>query len=235
VPAALVEIQRALELDPENPEAHYLMGVVKMGQGLEHLEIANRATCMKEAQAEAERADAEVKMTEAKQSFERALTFRAAYAEAYDGLAVLAINNQDFDAAVRFEQRAQESVVFAENRIARANLGWAYYRKKDLVRAEKELREAVAKEPRFCVGHYRLGQVLFDETELGQAIDELTMVASQKCPIQEAYRLLGLAKKRLHADAEAKQAFETCIQLAPHSCMAQECRQYAGLIETEEE
>jgi Tfp pilus assembly protein PilF len=235
VPAALIELQRALELDPENPEAHYLMGVLKMGQGVEHLELAERTTCLRGPQASAERADAAEKMREAEQSFRLAVKYRPFYAEAFDGLAVLAIYEKDYDAAVQYEKKAQENAVFAENPIALGNLGWAYYGKKDFVRAEKELREAVAKSPQFCVGRYRLGQVLFEQGEFAQAAEELSPLAAQRCPIQEAYRLLGLAQQRLHAAGEAKVAFATCVRLAPRSCMAEECRRYAGLISTSEE
>src|SRR5262245_40460248 len=65
VAAALTGIGRALEVEPENPDAHYLMGVVKMGQGVDHLELAERTVCLRGVKAEAERADAIAKMREA--------------------------------------------------------------------------------------------------------------------------------------------------------------------------
>src|SRR5439155_15447090 len=137
---------------------------------------------------------------EAAESFQQAIRFRPYYAEAYDGLAVLSIYARDFDAAVRYEEHAQQSAVFALNPISRGNLGWAYYGKKDFVRAEKELREAVSRAPEFCVGRYRLGQVLFDQGDYAGAADELGTLSQRKCPIQEAYRVLGLARQRLHAE-----------------------------------
>jgi tetratricopeptide (TPR) repeat protein len=230
VAAALVELDRALDLDPENPDAHYLMGILKMGQGVEHLELAERAACLRGAKAEAERADAMAKMHDAEQSFQLAIRFRPYFAEAYDGLAVIAIYTRDYDAALRYEQHAQENAVFAENPIAKANLGWAYYGKKDFVRAEKELRESVAKSPEFCVGRYRLGQVLLDQGDYAGAVEELAQIRIRRCPIQEAYRALGLARGRLRQPAEAKQAFVQCVELAPHSCLAEECRRYSGLM-----
>src|SRR5262249_12638891 len=147
---------------------------------------------------------------------------------------VIAINQKNFDDAVRFEQHAQENVVFAENPIARGNLGWAYYGKKDFVRAEKELREAVAKAPEFCVGRYRLGHVLFEQGDHQGVVDVLGPMNERRCPIQEAYRVLGLARQRLHQGEEARRAFDVCVQLAPHSCLAEECRRYASLLVTTE-
>ena len=228
---ALIELQKAILLDPENADAYYTLGIVKMGQGVEHLELAERTTCLRGPAADAERVDATRKMQEAALNFRRALQYRPNYAEALDGLAVVAIYGKDFETALAYEIRAQESAVFAENAIAKGNLGWAYYGKKDLLRAEKELREAVAKAPRFCVARYRLAQVLFDRGEYAGAAEELgQLLAPKECPIQEAYRLLGLARQRLHAARDARQAFETCVNLAPRSCMAEECRRYAGLI-----
>ena len=234
VPAALVEIQRALELDPENPDAHYLLGILKLGQAVEHLELSERAACLRGAKADAERADADQKLREAADAFNKAIQFRPLYAEAYDGLAVIAINQKDFDAAVRFEQHAQENAVFAENPIARGNLGWAYYGKKDFMRAEKELREAVAKSPDFCVGRYRLAQVLFEQGDFQGTVDVLAPVSERKCPIQEAFRTIGLARERLHESQAARHDFDVCVALAPRSCLAEECRKYASLIVTTE-
>ena len=234
VPAALLEIQRSLELDPENPDAHYLLGILKLGQAVDHLELSERAACLRGAKADAERAEADQKLREAAESFNKAIQYRPLYAEAFDGLAVVAINQRDYDAAVRYEQHAQENAVFAENPIARGNLGWAYYGKKDFLRAEKELREAVAKSPEFCVGRYRLAQVLFEQGDFQGTVDVLGPVSQRKCPIQEAFRTVGLARERLHDVEAARQDFDVCVALAPHSCLAEECRKYASLIVTTE-
>jgi Tfp pilus assembly protein PilF len=230
VPGALVELEHAISLDPENSDAYYLLGVLKMGQGVEHLELAERAACLRGAAADAERSDATVKMREAERNFQLAIKYRPGYADAYDGLAVVAIYGKDFDAAVRYEQEAQTNVVFAENPIAKGNLGWAYYGKKDIVRAEKELREAVAKSPQFCVGRYRLAQVLYDQADYGAAADQLRRTDELRCPIQEAYRLYGLTQERLHEPKGARVAFTTCVALAPKSCLAEECKRYAALL-----
>src|SRR5262249_55476430 len=150
-----------------------------------------------------ERDDALKRMRDAERNFDLALKFRPDYSEALDGSAVVAIFKRDFEAAIRFEERAQRNAVFAENAIGKGNLGWAYYGKKDFVRAEKELREAVAKEPKFCVGRYRLAQVLFEQGFVEPAAEELHAVASQKCPIQEAYRLYGLTLEKMRQASEA--------------------------------
>ena len=234
VPAALVEIQRSLELDPENPDAHYLLGILKLGQAVEHLDLSERTTCLRGAKADAERADADTKLREAADAFNKAVQLRPLYAEAYDGLAVIAISQKDYDAAVRFEQHAQENAVFAENPISRGNLGWAYYGKKDFLRAEKELRMAVAKSPEFCVGRYRLGQVLFEQGDFQGTVDVLEPLSERRCPIQEAFRVMGLARERLHDAENARHDFNICVQLAPKSCLAEECRKYASLIVTTE-
>src|SRR5256885_2226475 len=113
IPAALIEIQHAIDLDPENPEAYYTMGLLKMGQAVEHLELGQRATCLHGAAADAERVDAGAKMHEAETLLEKAIAYRPNYAEAFDAMAVVAIFKKDFDAAVRDELKAQENAVFA--------------------------------------------------------------------------------------------------------------------------
>jgi tetratricopeptide (TPR) repeat protein len=230
VAPALVEVERALKLDAESPDAYYLRGIIKMGQGVENLEMSQRSTCMQGRAAELEGSAATDRMLEARENFELALKFRPNFAEALDGLAVLSIYARDYDGAVRFEHQAQSNEVFAENPIAKGNLGWAYYGKKDFVRAEKELREAVARAPKFCVGRYRLGQVLLEEGQYAAAAEELGKLSDKECPIQEAYRALGLTEQHLRAVAAARRAFAVCERLAPRSCIADECRGYAKML-----
>jgi len=77
-------------------------------------------------------------------------------------------------------------------------LGWAYYQKKDVQSAWKELHEAVSRAPGFCVARYRLAKVYLDRGETDQAMDALAPVVSdvKRCPIQEAQLLGGLLNER---------------------------------------
>jgi hypothetical protein len=72
-----------------------------------------------------------------------------------------------------------------------------------------------------------------DRGEIDQALDALAPVISdvKRCPIQEAQLLGGLLKERKRELAPARELFQRCVDMAPRSCIAGECRRYAQLIQ----
>jgi type IV pilus assembly protein PilF len=84
--------------------------------------------------------------------------------------------------------------------------------------------------PDYCVGRYRLAQVYLDYDMTEQALEEAERVmADERCPIQDAYRVAGIARMRLGQQQDASEAFDGCSQLAPRSCLANACRQFSQL------
>jgi Tfp pilus assembly protein PilF len=109
--------------------------------------------------------------------------------------------------------------------VAQGNLGWAYFEKHDFARASKALRQALFEQPKFCVGRYRLAKVYYEQQDWDQAATELEHVTGDKsCPIQEAYHLAGMVALRRDDRDRARQLFARCVELAPHSCLASECK-----------
>ena len=112
-------------------------------------------------------------------------------------------------------------------------MGWAYFHKKDLQSAWKELYEAVSRAPAFCVGRYRLAKVYLERGDLEQAIDTIDPVVAdgKRCPIQEAFLLAGLLHERRKGLEKARELFRTCADMSPRSCVAEECKRYAQMIQ----
>lgn len=227
--AALRETEEALKQNPAYPEAHWLLGAIKLGIAVQELEMTERSTCLSGPTAALGRRDAEAKLREAQGHFREALKHRADYPQAWDALASVALHFREFDAALEYEHKALQNPVFAENHIARSNLGWAYFGKGDSVRAEVELRGALVRQPEFCVGHYRLAEVLWKRGDVDGALDALGEIEKRRgvCRIQEAFHLLGrIASQRKQAE-RALAALDSCQQLAPRSCLASECKKLA--------
>ncbi len=87
--------------------------------------------------------------------------------------------------------------------------------------------------PDYCVGRYRLAQVYLDTELTEQALEEIErVIADERCPIQDAHRVAGIAKMRLGLGSDAGQSFESCLQMAPRSCLAGACRQFLSLAST---
>ena len=232
VEAAIEELQKALKADPENADAYNMLGIIALRQGHDYLQQLEAAACLKGRDAQVVREDALEKFREAEVSFRKAVELRAEFSTAWNNLSVAALQLEEWDAAITAARNALKDPTYAEPQTARANLGWAYYSKKDLLNAWKELHEAVSQNPGFCVGRYRLAKVYVERGEIDSAVDELdAVVANEKCPIQEAFLLGGLVHQRKKERDRARTLFDRCAALAPRSCMAAECRRYAELIQ----
>jgi len=225
---ALAELLKAVELNPQNAEAHQLLGIVFLRQAVDTEEMMERAGCMKGEEARLSRTERDSYFKRAEEQFRLATTFRPQFSEAWNNLAVVQIQFRRWDDAIASTNKALSNMVYGEPWAAQGNLGWAYFHKGEHTKAAKELRTALYGNPKFCVGRYRLAKVLADQQDLDGALTELNRLSNDKaCPIQEAYHLFGiLALKRGGAEdrAQAAEAFRRCVELAPQSCLARQCR-----------
>jgi type IV pilus assembly protein PilF len=232
VEAAIEELQKALKADPENADAYNMLGIIALKQGHDYLQQSETAACLKGRDAEVVHADAVQKFREAETQLRKAVDLRSEFSSAWNNLSVATFHLDEWDASIAAAQNALKDPTYAEPQTARANLGWAYYHKKDLLNAWKELHEAVSQAPEFCVGRYRLAKVYVERGEIDSAAEEVdSVVGNEKCPIQEAFLLGGLVHERRKESDRARALFERCASLAPRSCMAAECRRYAQLIQ----
>lgn len=229
--AAVGELEQALKADPQNADAHNMLGIIALRQGASFEAQIEAQTCVRGNDAELVRADATGSFRQARGSFEKAVAIREDFAEAWNNLAVAALNLQDWDAAVSAAQAALKVGTYGQPHIARGNLGWAYYHKRDLQRAWRELQDAVSRQPGFCVGRYRLAKVLVDRGQVEEADEHLAAItADPRCPIQEAYLLAGMVAQKQNDADRAQELFSRCTALGPKSCVAGECRRFAQII-----
>jgi type IV pilus assembly protein PilF len=230
--AALEEVRKALEMDPDNADVYDLMGLIALSQGAEYLRQVETSSCLRGADAQAVRRDAEGKFKEAEQYLRKATTLRPAFAEAWNNLAVAATHLQDYDEARAAAENALKDVAYPSPEIARANLGWAEFHKKNMNAAWKALHEAVARAPGFCVGRYRLAKVYVERNQYDEASEEIDAVVSNPaCPIQEAFLLAGMVHQHRGDAPGARSLFDRCVAAAPRACLANECKRYAELIQ----
>jgi type IV pilus assembly protein PilF len=232
IEAAVEELEKSLKADPDNADAYNMLGIVALGQGNDYLVQVETAACLRGRDAVLVREDASRKFREAADSIRKAVTLRPEFSNAWNNLSVAALLLHEWDEAIAAAQNALKDATYNQPEMARANLGWAYYQKKELLPAWKQLHEAVARSPGFCVGHYRLAKVHLERGEIDSAAEEAdVVVANKQCPIQEAYLLAGLVHERRKEREQARALFERCTALAPRSCLADECRRYGQLIQ----
>jgi Tfp pilus assembly protein PilF len=232
VEAALEELDKALKADSENADAYNMLGIIALKQGHDYLEQVESVACLRGVDAEVVRADATRKFKDAETHFRRAVELRPEFSEGWNNLAVAALQLRDWDHAIAASRNALKEAIYAQPEVARANLGWAYFQKKEMQNAWKELHEAVARAPGFCVGRYRLAKVYLERGDVEQAAEEVDAVTSNKqCPIQEAFLLAGMIHEKKKETEPAQGLFKQCAEMDPRSCIARECRRYAQLVQ----
>lgn len=224
VQPATAELQKALELNPENPDAHNLLGLISLRKASEVEELAVRLQCLKGEEMTLEKQEMDAHFKKADEEFRKAVSLKKDFSEALNNLAVVAMHFGRYDEAISLEEKALSNIIYREPYYAEGNLGLAYLSKNDLARAAKTLRQAVFEQPAFCVGRFRLAKVYYEQKEYEHAQEELDRVTGDKaCPIQEAFHLAGMVALRREDRSRASDMFQRCTQLAPKSCLAREC------------
>jgi Tfp pilus assembly protein PilF len=233
VEAAVDELQKAIETDPQNAEAYNMLGLVALKQAYDYRAQAETFSCLRGVDEQSVRSEENAKLQEADMNFRKAVELRPSFAEAWNSLSAVALLLQAWDKAIEASENALKDPTYDAPMFARANLGWAYYHKKDLQNAWKELHEAVSRVPTFCVGRYRLAKVYLERGEVEQAMDviEPLVADGKRCPIQEAFLLGGLLQERRRNSEKARDLFRACTEMSPRSCVADECRRYAQMIQ----
>ncbi len=160
--------RRALEIDPNSPEAHNLLGFVAAleGEGEEAIEAYQQAIALDDTYLEAMLNAAEVFITplgdydQAIKMCDQALDLAEVDEEIIDGLLL------KFDALVGKSDREEAKKVLArvpegpyENPSHTFLVGRAHYELGDVDRAAALIAQAVEKDPRHGEAHYYLGLV----------------------------------------------------------------------------
>ena len=123
VQQAFVEFQHAYELNPQNKEALYAIGIIYL---LDFDEIPK-----------------------AIDFFQKAVKIDPNYAEAYNNLGYAHAKMGKFDAAIPFYKKAVSNLLYATPEMAFVNMGRAYYRLGRYDEASAAYKEAIKRAPNF--------------------------------------------------------------------------------------
>ncbi|HUT77606.1 MAG TPA: tetratricopeptide repeat protein [Polyangia bacterium] len=203
--AAIRHLTRAVGANPDNDNAHYLLGTIRLGRG----EIDLAETHLRAA----------VRLRGTDRPADRA--------EAQNSLGVLLLHKGEYDEAIAVLEEAASEVLNREPWIALGNLGWAYIEIADYDRAVTAIERALFDQPDFCVGLYRLGQAHYlagDHERAEQALARAVAVQKPGCDrLQEAFHLLGMARLRLGDADGSREAFDRCIEINARNEIGRSC------------
>ncbi|MBX7197663.1 MAG: tetratricopeptide repeat protein [Sandaracinaceae bacterium] len=228
VAGAFQHLQEAVRLDPENIEAHMVLGTLHMLRG------------------EIEPAEQHLRTAIDTNRRLGASGLPALTPDAYNTLGVLYINAHRYDDAVTALRMSTGDLMNRTPHLAWGNLGWAYYEMHDYAQAKEALEQAVRLQPQFCNGWYRIGQVAFAEGQLAgeqqpggdpqgyahadEALTRALEVDRDECrALQDAWLLRGETRARLGRREEAIADFERCVELDANTEAGRAC---AGFLST---
>ena len=234
---AKIQVDKALREDPGHADSHYLQGVLLLNEGKSIVDAIEIQQCLQDDAADQQREKAMSLHRDAGDAFERAAESypdgASGRGRAYNSMSVVSLFFHETDSAATSAERALAEQFYTDRYSALSNLGWAQYLAGDTVSATASLRQAVLINPDYCVGHYRLAQVYLDAGLDEQAAEHARQVTENKsCPIQDAWRIAGVAQMRLGDEQAGISSLENCVELAPRSCQAADCRQLLGPANT---
>jgi tetratricopeptide (TPR) repeat protein len=227
--AAETEAQKAVSLNERNEEAHYVLGLID----LMHANAAHRTTeieeCLTGIDAEVQDTEAQTRLRDAETHLARASSLAPDFGEAWANRGIVATLLDNYGAAIEHFQRALAHPNRLENvAFVHAALGWAYFLQGDLVAATRDLLQASQLQPGMCLSTYRLGRVYFARKEWEKALGKFREVADKpQCPIQDAYLYLMKTQVELGSTEGLSELGQSCVALAPRSCIAAQCRDLA--------
>lgn len=224
--AAEAEANNALALHKGNEETHYVLGLIDLMRSLASHRISEIDGCLTGIDADVQRAEKEKHLLAADAHFARASALAPDFGEAWANRGVVATLLERLDQSVEHLTRALEYPARLENPVVvRANLGWAFFLRHDLVAATRELLQTTQSQPRMCIATYRLGRVYFARKEWEKALQKFQDVVGQPdCPIQDAHLYLMKTLVELGMTEGLPEAGRACVALAPNSCIAAQCR-----------
>lgn len=211
VRGALVSLERSLQLDPDNAEAHLLVGQLYGESALyDRAEPHLRRAVELFTRIAADDPEKIARLDEAKNSLGAALVNLGRPAE-----------------AVALLHDLVNDVHYTSPHLALGNLGMAYLALHQYAQASDVLQRAVAVRPDFCVGHYRLGEAylrLNDDVHALESLDRALNNPAAGCNrIQPALRIRGEVHVHLHQPDAAREDFAHCRDVNPNSQDGRDC------------
>jgi len=211
---ALDHCRRAIDLDDQNSKALYFASTIHLFFCSGKMELRDPDCRLSDAETYVRRAlSADPHFREAKNTLGQILILEAKYAEA---IAMLVPLTKD--------------PAFESSYLAWGNLGWAQLLAGHVDEGIESLKNSIT-EPRFCVGHYRLGVAYEKKGDLAAAERSLSDALSVDAPdcknLQEAWAARARVRTGLAKMQDACADFRACRDLSAETAAGRVC--VAGL------
>ncbi len=211
---AITHALKAMELDSNNAEAAHLTSLIYL-----YFCATSSVDCH---------------IDEAEKYARLAVKNREGFREAVNTLGVVLVHRGKHEEAIKVLLPLTQDIQYTTPENAWGNLGWAYLLKGEHDRAIETLRQAVALQPEFCVGHYRLGLAYEKKGDFRSAREFFTRAVETDRPeckgLQDGYSARARTAIRLGEPDEAKGDLERCRQLGSDTPTGRECAATAARL-----
>jgi Tfp pilus assembly protein PilF len=212
--SALAHAIKSVDLDDENAEAAHLVALI-------YLDFCR--TSPKECE-----------LDQAERYARLALDIFPKYREARNTLGVVLIHEHKYAEAIATLKPLSQDILYQTPENAWGNLGWAYLESGQTELAIDALQRAIAAQPVFCVGHYRLGRAYEKKGDRQAALHayERAIDADERCKgLQDVWAARGLLLMQLGQLNEARADLDECVRLDQTTESGRQCTAALGKLE----
>ena len=206
---ALGHVDEALDFDSGNADAAYLGAAVMVG------------FCAMDARS------SDCRFDRAEKYARMAIDGNADMRDAKNMLGVILVHQRRFDEAIAVLEPLANDILYSSPEKSWGNLGWAYLQKGDADRAIDALRRAVAAQPMFCVGQYRLGLAYEKKQAYAAAREAFSKAVDNGAPectrMQDAFDARARVAIKQGLREEARADLEKCRDIASTTVTGQRC------------
>lgn len=164
------------------------------------------------------------------QQFKRTLALDPKFSEARNNLGIMYLEKKMWDEAIYEFVKAANDLLYPTPENAYTNMGWAYFKKGDPIKAAESYQKAIEKNPKFSLPHHNLGLVYFSLDKVDDAISEYKIAIRFFPNYIDAHYNLGLAYLKLNKKSSAADEFKEVVRIAPDSEIGKNAQSYIELL-----
>jgi len=164
------------------------------------------------------------------QQFKKALVLDPKFSEARNNLGTIYLEKKMWENAIEEFTKACADLLYSTPEYSYTNMGWAYFKKGDPIKAIESYKKAIEKNPKYPKAYHDLGLVYFSLDKADSAVNEYKAALRIFPNYLDAHYDLGLAYIKLNKKSHAQDAFKEVVRISPDSETGRNAQDYIDLL-----